>query len=56
VVKTTDFIPSVFVCIQAITIIFLAVYCLLAVDPWWGGLILVCIFTFVVGNVLKNGW
>lgn len=52
VIKTTDFIPSVFVCIEAITIIFLAVYCLLAVDPWWGGLILVCIFTFVIFAIL----
>ena len=53
VIKTTDFIPSVFVCIQAITIIFLTVYCLLAVDPWWGGLILVCIFTFVIFTILN---
>jgi len=52
VVKATDFIPSVFVCIEAITITFLAVYCLLAVDPWWGGLILVCIFTFVIFSIL----
>ena len=52
VIKTTDFIPSVFVCIEAITIIFLSVYCLLAVDPWWGGLILVCIFTFVIFAIL----
>jgi len=52
VIKTTDFIPSVFICIQAITITFLAVYCLLAVDPWWGGLILVCIFTFVIFSIL----
>ena len=52
VIKTTDFIPSVFVCIQAITITFLGVYCLLAVDPWWGGLILVCIFTFVIFAIL----
>lgn len=53
VIKTTDFIPSVFVCIQAITIIFLTVYCLLSVDPWWGGLILVCIFTFVIFSIIK---
>jgi len=52
VIKTTDFIPSVFVCIEAITIIFLAVYCMLAVEPWWGGLILVCIFTFVIFAIL----
>jgi len=52
IIKTTDFIPSVFICIQAITITFLTVYCLLAVDPWWGGLILVCIFTFVIYAIL----
>lgn len=52
VIKTTDFIPSVFVCIEAITITFLTVYCMLAVDPWWGGLILVCIFTFVIFAIL----
>lgn len=52
VIKSTDFIPSVFVCIQAITIMFLTVYCMLAVDPWWGGLILVCIFTFVIFAIL----
>ena len=52
VIKNTDFIPSVFVCIQAITITFLTVYCLLAIDPWWGGLILVCIFTFVIFAIL----
>ena len=53
VIKTTDFIPSVFVCINAVTIMFLTVYCLLAVDPWWGGMILVCIFTFVIFAILK---
>jgi len=52
VIKSTDFIPSVFICIQAITITFLTVYCLLAVEPWWGGLILVCIFTFVIFAIL----
>jgi len=52
IIKTTDFIPSVFVCIQAITIIFLTVYCLLGIEPWWGGLILVCIFTFVIFSIL----
>jgi ABC-type multidrug transport system fused ATPase/permease subunit len=52
VIKSTDFIPSVFVCIEAITIIFLTVYCLLAIDPWWGGLILVSIFTFVISAIL----
>lgn len=53
VIKTTDFIPSVFICIQAITIIFLSVYCMLSVEPWWGGLILVFIFTFVIFAILN---
>ena len=52
VIRNTDFIPSVFVSIQAISIVFLTVYCLLNVDPWWGGLILVSIFTFVIFSIL----
>jgi ABC-type multidrug transport system fused ATPase/permease subunit len=52
VIKKTDFVPSVFVCIEAITFVFLAVYCLLKVEPWWAGLILVCIFTFVIFAIL----
>lgn len=52
VIRNTDFIPSVFISIQAIAIVFLTVYCLLNVDPWWGGLILVNIFTFVIFSIL----
>lgn len=52
VIKNTDFIPSVFVSINTIAIVFLVVYCLLNVDPWWGGLILVSIFTFVIFSIL----
>ncbi|MGE5393434.1 MAG: hypothetical protein ACM3P1_01755 [Candidatus Saccharibacteria bacterium] len=52
VIKNTDFIPSVFVCIKTIAYIFLSVYCLLDVEPWWGGLILVSIFTFVIFSIL----
>ena len=52
VIKNTDFIPSVFICIKTIAVIFLFVYCLLDVDPWWGGLILVNIFTFVIFSIL----
>ncbi len=52
VIKNTDFIPSVFVSIQSIAFVFLTVYCLLNVDPWWGGLILVSIFTFVIYTIL----
>jgi ABC-type multidrug transport system fused ATPase/permease subunit len=52
VIRNTDFIPSVFICIQTISIVFLTVYCLLNVDPWWGGLILVSIFTFVIFSIL----
>jgi len=52
VIRNTDFIPSVFICIKTISIVFLTVYCLLNVDPWWGGLILVSIFTFVIFSIL----
>ena len=52
VIKNTDFIPSVFVSINTIAIIFLLVYCMLNVEPWWGGLILVSIFTFVIFSIL----
>lgn len=52
VIKNTDFIPSVFICIKVISIVFLIVYCLLNVNPWWGGLILVGIFGFVIFSIL----
>jgi hypothetical protein len=52
IIKNTNFIPSVFVSIQAIAFLFLGVYCLLTVEPWWGGLILVSIFTFVIFTIL----
>jgi hypothetical protein len=52
VIKNTDFVPSVFISIQAIAWIFLFVYCLLKVEPWWGGLLLICIFTFVIFSIL----
>ena len=52
VIKNTDFVPSVFICIKVISIVFLTVYCLLNVDPWWGGLILVSIFSFVIFAIL----
>lgn len=52
VIKNTDFVPAVFICIKAIAIVFLGVYCLLKVDPWWGDLILVAIFSFVIFSIL----
>jgi hypothetical protein len=52
VIKNTDFVPAVFICIKVIAIVFLTVYCLLNVDPWWGGLILVSIFSFVIFSIL----
>jgi hypothetical protein len=52
VIKKTEFIPSAVVCIQAFTIIFLTFYCFLIVEPWWGGLLLTSIFTFVILTVL----
>jgi hypothetical protein len=48
VIKNTNFVPSVFVCIQAIIFVFLFIYCLLKVEPWWGSMLLVCIFACVI--------
>lgn len=53
VIRTTDFVPSVFISIQAISAIFLLVYSLLKVEPWWGGLIIVCIFALVIFSILN---
>lgn len=52
VIKNTDFIPSVFISIKTIAIVFLIVYCLLIVEPWWVGLILVSIFAFIIFTIL----
>jgi ABC-type multidrug transport system fused ATPase/permease subunit len=52
IIKNTDFIPSVFVSIKTIAVVFLIVYCLLIVEPWWVGLILVSIFTFIIFSIL----
>jgi hypothetical protein len=52
VIKKTDFIPSVFVSLKAISIIFLAVYCLLTVETWWVGVLLISIFTFVIFSII----
>lgn len=52
IIRNTDFIPSVFVSIKTIAFIFLIVYSLLIVEPWWMGLILVFIFTFIIFSIL----
>jgi predicted membrane chloride channel (bestrophin family) len=52
VIKKTDFIPSVFVSLKAISVIFLAVYCLLTVETWWVGVLLISIFTFVIFSII----
>jgi hypothetical protein len=54
VIKDTDFVPSIFVSIRAITALFLLMYCFLQTDPasWWGGVILVGIFTFVILSII----
>ncbi|HLP57553.1 MAG TPA: hypothetical protein VK186_01930 [Candidatus Deferrimicrobium sp.] len=52
VVKDTQFAPSVMISIKAISAVFLLFYCLLKVEPWWGGLMLVMIFTFVIFSII----
>jgi hypothetical protein len=54
VIIETDFVPSVFVSIKAITIMFLLMYCFLQTDQHtlWGGVILVSIFTFIIFSII----
>ena len=54
VIKDTDFVPSVFVSIKAITIMFLIMYCFLQTDhsTWWGGIILISMFTFIIFSII----
>ena len=54
VIKDTDFMPSVFVSIRVITVLFILMYCFLQTDPntWWGGIIIVSIFTFVIFSII----
>jgi hypothetical protein len=54
IIKDTDFVPSVFVSIKVITVLFILMYCFLQADPntWWGGIILVSIFTFVIFSII----
>ncbi len=52
VIKNTDFIPSVFISIRTIAVLFLMAYCMLKVEPWWGGMIIISIFSFVIFSIL----
>lgn len=52
VIKDTDFAPSVMICIRIIASLFLLSYCFLKVDPWWCGILLVMIFTFVIFSII----
>lgn len=54
VIRDTDFIPSVFVNIKAISVLFLIMYCFLQTDQntWWGGIVLVSIFTFIIFSII----
>jgi len=52
IIKKTSFIPSVFVSINAISLIFLLVYSLLIVNIWWVGVLLISIFTFVIFSII----
>ena len=54
VIRDTEFVPSVFVSIKAISVLFLIMYCLLQTDQntWWGGIVLVSIFTFIIFSII----
>lgn len=53
VIKNTNFIPSVFVSLKAICVIFLLVYCMQTVETWWVGVLLISIFTFVIFSIVS---
>lgn len=52
VIKDTDLAPSVMLSIRVIASLFLLSYCFLKVDPWWCGILLVMIFTFVIFSII----
>jgi hypothetical protein len=52
VIKETSFAPSVFTAVQAISVIFLVFSFLLAVEPWWGGVLLIYFFTLVFSSLI----
>lgn len=52
VIKETNFAPSVFAMIKLIVIIFVMLYILLHVEPWWGGIIVVAFFSFLLSTVI----
>ncbi|HLF34165.1 MAG TPA: hypothetical protein VI583_08005 [Cyclobacteriaceae bacterium] len=52
VVKNTEFIPSVNTSILVLAIIFLVIYGLSQTQPWWGGLIIISIFTTIIFTII----
>lgn len=52
VIKETDFAPSVFAMIKLIVIIFIFMYIFLHSEPWWGGVIVVAFFSFLLSTVV----
>ncbi len=52
VIKETNFAPSVFAMIKLIVIIFIVMYILLHSEPWWGGMIVVGFFSFLLSTVV----
>lgn len=52
VIKNTEFIPSVNTSILVLAIIFLVIYALSKTQPWWGGLIIISIFTTIIFTII----
>lgn len=52
VIKQTDFAPSLYAIIRLIIVIFLVLYFMLAVEPWWGGVLLAGFFSFVLFAII----
>lgn len=52
VIKNTDFAPSLYVVIRLIIGIFITLYFLLVVEPWWGGVLLAWFFSFILFAII----
>lgn len=52
VIRETDFAPSLYATVRLIVILFLMIYFLLRIEPFWGGMLIVWFFTFVLFSIM----
>ena len=52
VIRDTDFAPSLYSTVRLIVALFLIIYFLLHIEPFWGGMLIVWFFTFVLFSIM----